>query len=147
MRPYSDCRDTAEGHSSIMFSYQSAYHPIFWLHHNNIDRIYDKYLELEPNSKLEYEQAEQRWAARIAADPNIVAKARLEASAGLPEGPYGPYVPFHLDGRQFHARDLFVETTEPNLYRSSSELLGFKFNKLPRDPKLDDQIREVWPRA
>ena len=27
------------GRSNVMFSFQSAFHPVFWMHHNNIDRF------------------------------------------------------------------------------------------------------------
>ena len=29
----------AMGRSNVMFSFQSAFHPVFWMHHNNIDRF------------------------------------------------------------------------------------------------------------
>jgi hypothetical protein len=35
---------TPAGGGGVMASYQSAFHPVFWLHHNNIDRFYEKYL-------------------------------------------------------------------------------------------------------
>ena len=37
-----------------MASFQSAFHPIFWLHHCNCDRLYEKYIELEPDSNDEF---------------------------------------------------------------------------------------------
>ena len=33
-----------------MATYMSSFHPVFWLHHNNIDRFYEKYLELHPEA-------------------------------------------------------------------------------------------------
>lgn len=30
----------------LMGTFQSAFHPIFWLHHCNVDRILEKYLEV-----------------------------------------------------------------------------------------------------
>jgi hypothetical protein len=33
-----------------MGTLESSFHPIFWLHHNNIDRFYQKYIEMHPDS-------------------------------------------------------------------------------------------------
>ena len=44
----------------IMASFQSSFHPIFWLHHCNVDRIYESYLALEPDSAFEFERHQQR---------------------------------------------------------------------------------------
>ena len=33
----------------------AAYDIMFWLHHCNIDRIYEKYIKDEPDSKYEFQ--------------------------------------------------------------------------------------------
>ena len=33
----------------------AAFDIAFWLHHNNVDRIYESYLEIEPDSREEFE--------------------------------------------------------------------------------------------
>ena len=60
----------------IMASYQSSFHPVFWLHHCNVDRIYDKYLELEPDSATEFE----------AHQANLARQGKVATSTGFPEG-------------------------------------------------------------
>ena len=47
-----------------MGTFQSAFHPIFWMHHCNIDRLYQKYLELEPDSKEEMQRHERLMIKR-----------------------------------------------------------------------------------
>jgi tyrosinase len=38
------------GLGGVMGTLESSFHPIFWLHHNNIDRFYQKYIEMHPDS-------------------------------------------------------------------------------------------------
>jgi hypothetical protein len=33
----------------VMGTFQSAFHPLFWLHHCNVDRILQKYLQASRN--------------------------------------------------------------------------------------------------
>ena len=33
----------------------AAFHPVFYLHHNNVDRVYEKYITLESDSQAEFE--------------------------------------------------------------------------------------------
>ena len=40
------------GLGGVMASYQSSFHPVFWLHHNNVDRFYEKYCELQFKCQL-----------------------------------------------------------------------------------------------
>jgi len=91
-----------------MGSFQSSFHPVFWLHHNNVDRIHEKYLSLERDSADEYKTHQSRLDPRPA--------------PGIPEGPWGPYEPFinHKTGKTFHARDAF-----------DAKALGFAYDKLP----------------
>eukprot|EP01046_Picozoa_sp_COSAG06_P010297 COSAG06_NODE_561_length_14287_cov_13.422047_3_plen_91_part_00 len=37
-----------------MATFESSFHPVFWLHHNNIDRFYQKYIEMHPDSTEEF---------------------------------------------------------------------------------------------
>ena len=37
----------------------AAFHPIFWLHHSNIDRLYESYLRYHPDSQLEFESNQE----------------------------------------------------------------------------------------
>ena len=102
-----------------MGSYQSSFHPVFWLHHCNVDRIYEKYLELEPDSATEFERNQKRH------DP--------DGKTGFPDGPFGRYLPFvnHRTGESFHASEMF-----------DTESLGFRYDALPPAPSLNQQMRE-----
>jgi hypothetical protein len=113
--------------SGIMASFQSSFHPAFWLHHCNIDRIYEKYIQLEPDSSKEFMEHQAQL------DP--------QPAAGFPEGPWGPYEPFihHKTGAKFHARDCF-----------DAPALGFRYDDLPsvqppqmREPPFFAVFREV----
>merc|ERR1712093_954062 len=42
--------------SGIMASFQSSFHPVFWLHHCNVDRIYEKYIQTEADSMEEFQK-------------------------------------------------------------------------------------------
>jgi len=101
----------------VMASMQSSFHPIFWMHHCNIDRIWDRYLELEPDS------AEEFRAFQATRPP--------QPQEGFPDGPWGRLRPFvnHLTGQTFHTRDTF-----------DSGRLGYRFDRLPEVPAL--QMRE-----
>ena len=48
------------GLRGVMATYESSFHPIFWLHHNNIDRFYQKYVELHPDSMEEFKLKQVR---------------------------------------------------------------------------------------
>jgi len=115
---FQDARNTSleASHNSIhgivggiMASFQSSFHPVFWMHHCNVDRIYEKYIEIEPDSMREFQQHQKRRS------PN--------PTPGFPEGPWGPYLPFKhpTTGRPFHARDVF-----------DAPALGYKYDKLPK---------------
>ena len=56
----------------IMASYQSSFHPVFWLHHCNVDRLYEAYLHHNPDAIREFEQNQKRLAP--------------EPTRGFPEG-------------------------------------------------------------
>ena len=100
---------------------------MFWLHHCNVDRIYDKYLELEPDSASEFE----------AHQANLARQGKVATSTGFPEGSWGPYVPFYhpKTGAPFHARDTF-----------DAPALGYRYDALPPTPKPQRQrsARKVW---
>merc|ERR1719262_176521 len=94
--------------SGIMASFQSSFHPVFWLHHCNVDRIYEKYIQLEPDSAAEFMEHQAQLDPRPA--------------AGFPEGPWGPYEPFKhpKTGAKFHARDCF-----------DTAAIGYTYDELP----------------
>eukprot|EP00966_Prymnesium_polylepis_P287578 6641919-Prymnesium_polylepis.1 len=59
----------------IMAAFQSSFHPVFWLHHCNVDRYYEGYLAAQPDSAREFE----RHQRTLPTDP----------APGFPEGPWG----------------------------------------------------------
>jgi len=104
--------------SGIMASFQSSFHPVFWMHHNNVERIFTAYLEQNPDSLEEFRDNQRGLP------PN--------GQRGFPEGPWGPYLPFThpFTGDTFHAKDSFAP----------SRTLGFAFDRLPDKPR--PQLRE-----
>jgi hypothetical protein len=92
----------------IMAAFQSSFHPVFWMHHCNIDRYGDKYIELQPDSAREFE------AFQKTQNP--------QGQAGFPDGPWGRYLPFtnHVTGEVFHARDCY-----------DISKLGYRYDVLP----------------
>ena len=82
----------------IMASYQSSFHPVFWMHHNNVERIWQKYLDANPEAQQEFADNQ--------------ADLEPDGQRGFPEGPNGPYQPFtsHLTGDVFHASESFLPT-------------------------------------
>ena len=97
----------------LMANFQSAFHPIFWLHHSQVDRFYEAYLRMEPDSLDEFRQHQ----AEIDPLPN---------APGFPQGPFGPHAPFS----NFHARDAF-----------DLSALGARYDRLPEPAPL--QLREM----
>ena len=96
-----------------MASFQSSFHPIFWLHHNNVDRIYEKYISLETDSHDEMER-QHKLSLRRNREFNV---------RGLPGGTsYSNYAPFTHPYRDtpFHAKDCF-----------DTKGIGYVFDKLP----------------
>ena len=88
----------------IMGQNYSAFHPAFWLHHCNVDRIYERYLRYQPDSHSEMQRRRSQ---------------RTAATRSLPGGlDYGDYRPFinHTTNQPFHARDTF-----------DAQALGFKY--------------------
>ena len=91
----------------VMATFQSAFHPVFWLHHNNIDRFYEKYISMPEHhdSHREFETMQARFNRR----------GEMVKQAGFPEGSYGIYRPFKhpRTGEDFHAQDTFNTGTQP----------------------------------
>eukprot|EP00808_Paulinella_micropora_P017961 g26024.t1 len=86
----------------------AAFDPMFWLHHCNIDRLYHKYLSLQPDSTQEFRDTQ----------------AMMESSGqdNLFTEPLRPFKhPF--TGQDFMCAETF--TTEP---------LGYKYDVLPPNP-------------
>jgi len=98
--------------SSVAFA---AFDPTFWLHHCNVDRIYDKYLALYSDSHEEM-KAHQK---------------QLEEQGGvdLYEKPLEPFKN-PKTGKTYVIAETF-----------SSAVLGYKYDKLPGDPP--KEIREI----
>jgi len=107
----------------VMKSHRSSFHPIFWMHHCNIDRFYQAYLEDEgyANSKREFERHQRRRPARP--DP------------GYPDGPWGRLEPFYSNGGVPGA------TTEATMAPTAT--MGYEFDSLPR--KHSDRLMREAP--
>ena len=106
------------GLGGVMATFQSSFHPVFWLHHNNIDRFYQKYTQMHPDSLEEFRAKQAK----------LKSQGDHEVAAGYPEGPYGTYHggggPFKTaTGKDFHADHCF----------DPSEL-GYEFDSLPEPP-------------
>ena len=106
----------------VMRSHRSSFHPVFWMHHCNIDRFYQSYLEDEgfANSKREFERHQRRRRARP--DP------------GYPDGPWGRLEPFHSNGGVPGA------TTEATM--APTRTMGYEFDSLPAK-RTGNQMREA----
>ncbi|KAK7231063.1 metalloendopeptidase [Aureococcus anophagefferens] len=104
----------------IMGGFQSAFHPVFWLHHCNVDRLYESYLAVEPDSAAEFEKHQRSLGSAA------------KKADGFPEGPWGIYCPFthHASGEPYHAKHSF-----------DTPALGFVYDALatPSPP----QMREM----
>eukprot|EP00930_Biecheleria_cincta_P058977 TRINITY_DN44750_c0_g1_i1.p1 TRINITY_DN44750_c0_g1~~TRINITY_DN44750_c0_g1_i1.p1 ORF type:complete len:803 (-),score=137.81 TRINITY_DN44750_c0_g1_i1:402-2771(-) len=102
----------------LMGSFQSSFHPVFWLHHCNVDRCFETYISHETDSLVEFERQHRR-------------QARIQKGAGFPEGAFGPYPPFKNPntGRTLHARDCF-----------DCPSLGYSYDQL--DPIIPPEMRE-----
>lgn len=101
--------------SSVSFA---AFHPIFFLHHCHVDRVYERYLIVEPDSLDEF-AAMQARLSRQRGEPNRFERA-LE--------------PFR------HPR-----TAEPFMpsHTFDAEALGFRYDLLPPEPPQASQMREA----
>jgi hypothetical protein len=104
----------------MMGSYQSSFHPSFWLHHCNVDRLYEGYLALEPDSAAEFEAHQKSMGDAVTKEP------------GYPDGPWGRYLPFkHFKtGDYYHASQTF-----------DTKALGYAYDVLPTPAPL--RMREM----
>ena len=131
----------------IMASYQSSFHPVFWLHHCQVDRLYEAYLALQPDSADEFEAHQATLDADGTEGFPDGACVRLAVAVGLllpsphqtalppsSAGPWGVYHPFAhpVTGAPFHARDTF-----------NAPALGFKYDALPT-PMPKQQREPPW---
>jgi len=107
----------------VMASFQSSFQPVFWMHHCNVDRIYQKYIEIHPDSKEEFKKNQN----------HLTRTGQTNPSPGFPEGPYGPYEPFidPTTGKTYEAAAAFEPTQK----------YGFEYDKLP--PLRPPQMREM----
>lgn len=95
----------------------AAFHPLFFLHLCNIDRIYDKFLDLEPDSEAEMRAFQQRLQKR---------KGDSDRHAESVTHCLHP-----TTGAAFCASDAF-----------NSRALGYSYDRLPEASPLE---RRVWP--
>ena len=102
---------------------------MFWLHHNNVDRFYEKYIAMHPDSHDEFQAKQAKWK-------------RLDqhkTAAGFPEGPYGTYCAgagaFKTpSGADYHAADSF-----------DIGKLGYAFDVLPEPFSKDELAMKEMP--
>lgn len=89
----------------------AAFHPLFWLHHCNVDRVYEKYIQSEPDSQREMQSNQQRLVRRFG-EPNRFASS---------------YAPFKhpVTGDDFMPRDAFDINS-----------LAYTYEDLPPDRQL-----------
>ena len=90
-----------------MASFQSSFHPIFWMHHNNVESLFETYLQMHPDSHEEMRRSRG---------------ARRNGQRGFPDGPYGRYAPFtfHKTGEPFHASHTFAPSEGAVMLAESS---------------------------
>ena len=71
----------------------AAFHPSFWLHHCQVDRVYEAYIQAHPDSEREYEATQKR----------------LETESGEENRYEDPLLPFKhpTTGKQFLPADTF----------------------------------------
>jgi len=92
----------------------AAFNPVFWLHHCNVDRIYEKYIEIETDSHSEYQNFQQMREEQ--GNINMYTK---------------PFEPFKhpVTGEPFTAKDTF-----------DTEALGYVYDELYPTP--GNEMRE-----
>jgi hypothetical protein len=135
-----------------MAGFRSSFSPLFWLHHNNVDRFYEAYLSYHADSESEFRRHQRKLtrngrtrgtpgfpdgpcAPRHAgsnsrrAEPTRTTSGTLPTRAGAAGGDYYPFV-HPTTGKRFHARDSF-----------DTEALGYVYDNLPRKQK--QQMREA----
>ena len=101
----------------VMASFRSSFSPIFWLHHNNVERFYESYLQYEPDSASQFRRHQR----------SLTRQGKTRGTPGFPDGPWGEYYPFvhPTTGQRFHVREGF-----------DAAALGFAFDDLPRKQSL-----------
>eukprot|EP00803_Ostreobium_quekettii_P001087 evm.model.scf_853EXC.6 EVM.evm.TU.scf_853EXC.6 scf_853EXC:58036-60614(-) len=104
--------------SSLMVA---AFHPIFWLHHCNVDRFLSKYLELEPDSQDEFRQHQL-----------LELETNPRHTVDFYTTPLEPFA--HPNGQRWMAADTF-----------DTEALGYRYDSLPPTPA--QQMRQVPTRV
>eukprot|EP01083_Nonionella_stella_P077035 210169_1 len=92
----------------------AAYDIAFWLHHNNVDRIYESYLAIEPDSAVEFETEQE--------------KNRDRGQKDLFDLPFTPFK--KPNGEYYFPADTF-----------KTQDLGYKYDKLIKPQPM--QLREA----
>lgn len=94
----------------VMKSHRSSFHPLFWMHHANIDRYYQSYIEDEgyQNCKAEFQRHQRR--------------RQKKPEAGYPDGPWGRLEPFHTNGVPAATTEATIADTTP---------IGYRYDSLP----------------
>merc|ERR1719317_1363789 len=94
----------------------AAFQPLFYLHHCNIDRQYEKYLELHDDTQREFEVTQTMWEEQ-----------------GW-ENLYNTWIePFHLDEERIMPKDCF-----------DTKKLGFVYDTLPPTPVLQQREKPIY---
>lgn len=103
----------------------AGFHPIFWMHHCNVDRVYESFLHTEVGRT-----AQQEWRGRLEERlPHVT------TAVAFPDGEWGRLEPFGVNpatGEQYHTRDTF-----------DTAGMGFTYDALYALPDGPPQMREM----
>lgn len=100
----------------------AGFHPTFWMHHCNIDRVYESYLKTRHGRN-----AKSEWKGRLDEEGGGV------TGAGFPDGEWGRYEPFGVNpktGKQYGCADTF-----------DTAALGYVYSELYTPPP--QRLREL----
>ena len=70
----------------VMGGFRSSFSPLFWLHHNNVDRFYEAYISYETDSASEFRRHQRSLTrrGRTRLTPGSPAVGLVEGSRGWP---------------------------------------------------------------
>eukprot|EP00316_Scyphosphaera_apsteinii_P007794 CAMPEP_0119302606 /NCGR_PEP_ID=MMETSP1333-20130426/4177_1 /TAXON_ID=418940 /ORGANISM="Scyphosphaera apsteinii, Strain RCC1455" /LENGTH=855 /DNA_ID=CAMNT_0007305011 /DNA_START=101 /DNA_END=2668 /DNA_ORIENTATION=- len=115
----------------------AGFHPSFWLHHCNVDRVYESFLATPWGRG-----SRDEWASRVAEEGNPLREP------GFPDGEWGRFEPFGINpatGQQYHTRDTFETAPLGYVYDSLYEAAGEIASRLRELPTFC--IFEAIPKA